>query len=104
MAIRITNTFLKSAITAQIAAMRAGVFSEVTDGETPTITVTTVVDCPPAVCRELTGLGTRVIVLSAIPNAAEQAAYLEAGASAYLPMDADHEALRRAVLAAAVLC
>ena len=57
------------------------------------VVVAPVADCPRACCVELTSRGFRVIVLTPVARASEQAQYLEAGAIAYLPMMVDAAAL-----------
>lgn len=61
------------------------------------VVVTPVADCPEGRCSELTSRGFRVIVLTPVARATEQARYLNAGAIAYLPMVVDAAALVEAL-------
>lgn len=59
-------------------------------------------DCPLDVCRELSGSHWRVVVLAAIPREPERTAYLQAGATGYVPMTVGLDALCEAITQAAV--
>jgi hypothetical protein len=53
--------------------------------------------CPPSTCREIVATGAAVIMLAPVPGPAEEARYREAGAAAYLPMEANGRSLLNAV-------
>jgi hypothetical protein len=81
---------LRRVLAAQLAAgdnftVTTAVPDRAANGQAP-IVVAAASDCPPSDCRRLTSLGLRVVVLASIPRAGERAAYLGAGAVAYLPM------------------
>ncbi|MBI2766086.1 MAG: hypothetical protein HYX53_09270 [Chloroflexi bacterium] len=50
------------------------------------VLVMPVADCPLARCAELTGAGTRLILLASLPSPREFEAYRRAGAAAYIAM------------------
>lgn len=59
---------------------------DVTSGS---VVITTTMDCSAGGCAALTGNGATVVILASFPGAFEQAAYLRAGAAAYLLMSVD---------------
>ncbi len=59
------------------------------------VVVTTSPHLPTSLCASLAGKGVLVVVLAALPSAGEQAEYLRAGGSAYLPMAVDVAPLQR---------
>ena len=59
------------------------------------VVVTTSPHCSVSLCASLAGQGVRVVVLAPLPSAQEEAEYLKAGGSAYLPMVIDVEPLQR---------
>jgi hypothetical protein len=63
------------------------------------IVVTTETASSPANVSDMTEKGERVVVLAAFPNEVDEAAYRQAGASAYLPMVAEVAPLIAAVAA-----
>jgi len=99
--VQANSGFLKQALVMFLASALAGV---VDVGGFPTggaeladIVVAVNSSCPPDACRELTRLGSSVIVLAAIPTALDESRYLSAGAAAYLPMEANSRALLNTV-------
>lgn len=95
--VQANSGFLKQALVMFLASALAGVV-DVAGFPTPgnelaDIVVAVTSSCPPDACRELTRLGSSVVVLAAIPTALDESRYLAAGAAAYLPMEANSRAL-----------
>jgi hypothetical protein len=67
------------------------------------LVIATVTGCSVRQCRNLVDRGARVILLAALPSDPERDDYMEAGASAYLPMGTNEERLRAAVFGPAAL-
>lgn len=64
------------------------------------LVVTTVSECSPARCADFARRGAKVVILAALPSAAREQQYLDAGAFTFVPMGATQQDLDRVVLAA----
>lgn len=53
------------------------------------LVITPVADCNIRLCEAAAARGARIVILAALPRKSDQEQYEQAGAAAYLPMDAD---------------
>lgn len=61
------------------------------------VLLATAAECPAGACREFSDRGTQVVIFAPVPTATENRRYLEAGAVAYVPMEAGLALLDRAL-------
>jgi DNA-binding response OmpR family regulator len=94
------DSYLRNAVSARLQPHAPGGFiaSDSLDAAAPDdIVLVPERECPPARCQMLARQGARIIILSALPNDRQRAAYARAGADAYVTLSTDPAALIGAV-------
>jgi DNA-binding response OmpR family regulator len=94
------DAYLRNAVAARLQphAPAGFIATETLDSAAPDdIVLVPERECPPARCQVLARQGARVIILSALPNDRQRAAYARAGADAYVTLSTDPAALIGAV-------
>ena len=90
------DAYLRNAVAARLQPHAPAGFmaSESLDSAAPDdIVLVPERECPPARCQVLARQGARVIILSALPNDRQRAAYARAGADAYVTLSTDPSGL-----------